>query len=122
MSEEEGVADGLMVMEDEHMKDEWEISEIQERSSPVGEQSTVTMTGKEFTNGSIPDRDVGKGGLGLSELSSSLLGSCQSLHSSQGSKKEKMITYVPPSEGVKVLQFEDTLSETDCRNFNLIYE
>ena len=33
-----------------------------------------------------------------------------------------MIPYVPPSEEVKVLQFEDTLSEVDCRNFNLIYE
>ena len=33
-----------------------------------------------------------------------------------------MISYVPPLEEVKVLQFEDTLSEEDCRNFNLIYE
>ena len=33
-----------------------------------------------------------------------------------------MIPYVPPSEEVKVLQFEDTLSEMDCRNFNLLYE
>ena len=33
-----------------------------------------------------------------------------------------MIPYVPPSEEVKVLQFEDTLSEVDYRNFNLIYE
>ena len=33
-----------------------------------------------------------------------------------------MIPYVPPSEEVIVLQFEDTLSEVDHRNFNLIYE
>ena len=33
-----------------------------------------------------------------------------------------MITYVPPLGEMKVLQFEDTLSEEDCRNFNLIYE
>ena len=33
-----------------------------------------------------------------------------------------MISYVPPLEEVKVLQFEDTLSEEDHRNFNLIYE
>ena len=33
-----------------------------------------------------------------------------------------MIPYVPPSEEVKVLQFEDTLSEMDHRNLNLIYE
>ena len=33
-----------------------------------------------------------------------------------------MIPYVPPSEEIRVLQFEDTLSEIDYRNFNLIYE
>ena len=33
-----------------------------------------------------------------------------------------MIPYVPPLGEVKVLQFEDTLSEMDHRNFNLIYE
>ena len=33
-----------------------------------------------------------------------------------------MIPYVPSSEEIRVLQFEDTLSETDRRNFNLIYE
>ena len=33
-----------------------------------------------------------------------------------------MIPYVPPSEEVKVLQFEDTLSEVNLRNFHLIYE
>ena len=70
----------------------------------------------------MPDREVGKEGSGLSELGSSLLESCQSLHSSQGSERDKMIPYVPPSEEVKVLQFEDTLSEVDHRNFNLIYE
>ena len=66
--------------------------------------------------------EVGKEGSGLSELGSSLLGSFQSLHSSQGSGRDRMIPYVPPSEEVKVLQFEDTLSEVDHRNFNLIYE
>ena len=80
------------------------------------------MTDEEFAKGSMPDKEVGKEGSGLSELSSSPLGSFQSLHSSQGSEKNKMIPYVPPSEEVKVLQFEDTLSETDHRNFNLIYE
>ena len=80
------------------------------------------MTGEEFTNGSMPDRDIGKEGLGLSELSSPPLGSFHLLHSSQGSEKDKMIPYVPPSEEVKVLQFEDTLPEMHCINFNLIYE
>ena len=80
------------------------------------------MTGEELAGESIPKREVGKEGLGLGELSSSQLGSFQSLHSSRGSERDKMIPYVPPSEEVKVLQFEDTLSEVDCRNFNLIYE
>ena len=33
-----------------------------------------------------------------------------------------MIPSVPQSEEIKVLQFEDTLSEMDHRNFNLICE
>ena len=33
-----------------------------------------------------------------------------------------MIPYVAPMEQVKVLQFADTSSEEDHRNFNLIYE
>ena len=80
------------------------------------------MTGDELTDGSRPVRGVGKQGSEPSELSSSPLGSFQSLHSSKGSEKDNMISYVPPLEEVKVLQFEDTLSEMDCRNFNLIYE
>ena len=51
----------------------------------------------------MPVSEVGKEGSGLSELSSSPLGSFQSLNSSQGSKKDKMIPYVPPLEEVKVL-------------------
>ena len=89
---------------------------------PVGEQPTVIMTGKEFARGSMPDREIGKEGSGLSKLSSSPLGSFQLLHSSQGSEKGRMITYVPPTEEVKVLQFEDALLEMGHLNFNLIYE
>ena len=33
-----------------------------------------------------------------------------------------MIPYVPQLGEVKILQFEDTLSEEDHKNFNLIYE
>ena len=33
-----------------------------------------------------------------------------------------MISYVPPVGEVRVLQFEDTLSEEDHKNFDLIYE
>ena len=79
------------------------------------------MTGEEFAKEFMPDREVGKEGSGLSELSSYPFRSL-SLHRSQGSEQDQMIPYVPPLEQVKVLQFEDTLSEADCRNFNLIYE
>ena len=33
-----------------------------------------------------------------------------------------MIPYVTPLKEMKVLLFEDTLSEEDLRNFNIIYE
>ena len=33
-----------------------------------------------------------------------------------------MIPYVSPVGKVRVLKFKDTLSEEDCRGFNLIYE
>ena len=76
----------------------------QEQSSPVGEQSTVIiMTGDEITDGSSPVREVRKEGVGLGELSSSQLGSFHSLHSSQSSRKDKMIPYVPPLDEVRVL-------------------
>ena len=60
--------------------------------------------------------------MSLSELGSSPIGSFQSLKSSQSSDEDKMIPYVPPLGEVKVLWFEDTLSEEDHRNFDLIYE
>ena len=86
-------------------------------------QSTVMMTGDEFTDGSIPVREIRENGLGpMKDPISSPLGSFQSLHRSQSSEKDKMIPYVSPLEEIGVLQFEKTLSETDCRNFNLIYE
>ena len=54
----------------------------------------------------------------FSEPGSSLLGSFQSLNSSQSREKDRMIPYVPPLKEVSILQFEDTLAEEDCRNFN----
>ena len=56
------------------------------------------------------------------DTGSSLLGSFQLLHSSQSSEKDKIIPYVSPSEEIRVLQYEDTLLETDHRNFDLIYK
>ena len=80
------------------------------------------MTGEKSTRGSTPDMEIERGGSGLSELGSSPLGSFQSLPSSQGSEKDKMISNVPPMEEVKVLKLENTLSEEDHRNFNVYYE
>ena len=91
MSEEADVGAGLVVMEDEQRKDEREVSEIQKQSSPVGEQSTVIMTGEEFTNGPMPIREVGDKDLGsIEDPTSSPLGSFQLLHSSQSSEKDKI--------------------------------
>ena len=65
-------------------------------------QSTVMMTGDEFTDGSIPVREIRENGLGpMKDPISSPLGSLKFN---------------------RVLQFENTLSETDRRNINLIYE
>ena len=123
MSEEADTGVGLVVMEDEQMRDEGEVIGTQGQSSPVMNQSAVMMTGDEFTDRPIPVREIGENEpRPMEDPISSMLGSFQSLHSSQSSEKDKMIPYVPPSEGIRVLQFEDTLSETDCRNFNLIYE
>ena len=81
------------------------------------------MTDDEFSDMGKPVSEVGESGTILMEDPiSSPLGSFQSLHSSKSSEREKMIPYVPPSEEIRVLQFEDTLSEMDCRSFNLIYE
>ena len=104
----------FMMVEDEQMNER--------QGSPLERHSTVIMTGEEPLRGSTPDREIERGESGLSELASSPLGSFQSLPSTQGSKKDKMITYVPPLREIKVLQFEDTLSEDDRRNLNLIYE
>ena len=119
MSEEAGVDTGLRMMEDEQVNGE---KGSPEKSSPLGKHSAVIMTGEGSVRGSTPDREIERGGSGLSELGSSPLESFQLLPSSQESEKDKMITYVPPLEEMKVLKFEDTLSEEDRRNFNLIYE
>ena len=119
MSEETDVDAGLMMIEDGQMTEK---EDIQEKNSPLEKQSTVIMTGEKLVRVDTSDGEIGKEGSGLSELCSSPLGSFQSLQSSQSSEKDKMIPYVPPLEDVKVVQFEDTLSEDDCRNFNLIYE
>ena len=56
MSEETDIGAGLVVMEDEQMGNEREVTGIQKWNSTVGEQSTVMMTGDEFTDESMPVR------------------------------------------------------------------
>ena len=119
MNGEKDVNTGLIMIEDEQITEE---KGKQEKGCHLGKQSAVIMTDEEFVRVATPDKGIGKEGSGLSELSSSPLGSFQSLKSSQSSEAGKMISYVPPLGEVKVLQFEDTLSEEDCKNFNLIYE
>ena len=58
----------------------------------------------------------------MSELGSSPTGSFQSLQSSQSSEGGSGTSIIPLVGGTRVLKFEDTLSEDDCRNFKLIYE
>ena len=79
MSEETDVGAGLVVMEEEQIGDEREVTGIQKWSSPMGEQSTVKMTCNKFTDESRSVREVGKEGLGPSELGSSPIGSFQLL-------------------------------------------
>ena len=100
MNEGPDVDTGLMVIEDE-----WENEEKQEpaKGGLLEEQSTVTITGEESVKITTPDREMGKEGSGLGELSSSPLGSFQSIQSSQSSEIDKMIPYVSPLGEVKIL-------------------
>ena len=119
MSEEADVEAGLMVIEEEQKNEEkGEVT----KNEHLEEQSAITMTEEGFPRESTPDGEIEKVVSGLREPGSSLLGSFQSLNSSQSSKKDRIIPYVPPLKEVRVLQFEDTLAEEDHRNFNLIYE
>ena len=93
-----------------------------EKGSLLENQSTVMMTGKEITRVMTMSKEKGEKELNLSELGSSPIGSVQLLQSSQSSEGDKMIPYVPPLGEVRILQFEDTMSEEDHKNFNLIYE
>ena len=59
---------------------------------------------------------------GMEGVGSLPRGSFPSLSSSQSSGSDKMISYVSPIGKVRVLKFEDPLSEEDHRGFNIIYE
>ena len=63
-----------------------------------------------------------KGVLESEEPNQSLVESSPSLSSGQNSKGEEKNPVVSLTSRVKVLWFEDTLSEEDCKHFNIIYE
>ena len=50
------------------------------------------------------------------------MGTIPSPSSGQSSEGEEENPVVSSTNKVKILQFEDTLSEEDCRHFNIIYE
>ena len=119
MSDDADVGTGLVVTEDEQMNEEKRDSE---KGSLLERQMTVIVTDGEMIRVATPAKERGKEESVLSELSSSPLGSYQSIQSSQSSEGDKMIPYVAPLKEMRVLWFEDTLSEEDHRKFNVIYE
>ena len=93
-----------------------------ERGNVLVSQMTVIMTDDKDSTITTTSKGKGEKGFDLNELGSSLYGSFQSLQSSQSSEEDKITSSIPPVGGTKVLKFEDTLSEEDHRNFDLIYE
>ena len=80
MNEGAEVGTGLVVVEEEQ--------EDEEKGEPteggvLEEQSTVTMTDEETVSITTPDGEIGREGSGLSEFSSSPLGSFHLIQSSQ---------------------------------------
>ena len=117
MSDKAEVDTEMMVAEDKQMDKKG--GELGESGSLAG-QMTVMMTDKVPTL-STPCKGENKE-LSWSELGSSPTGTFQSLQSSQSSEGGSGTSIIPLVGGTKVLKFEDTLSEEDCRNFKLIYE
>ena len=118
---------GSKVMEDEHKSDEGSVIETQGQRDPILNHSAVMVTDDELPCGSKQVSEAGENEtVPMEDSISSPLGSFQSLHSSQSSeermKGKKVIPYIPPLQETRVLQFEDTLLEVDCRSFNLIYQ
>ena len=109
MSEETDVDAGMMMTEVEQMEE----GKVE---SPEGERSPKTPTKL------IIDEEVQEREQEISRVGSSPGGSFPSLSSSQSSGSSKMIPYVSAIGKVRVLKFEDTLSEEDHRDFNIIYE
>ena len=116
MSDKADINTGV-VAEDKQM--DKKRGELGENGSLTG-QMAVMMT-KKHPNWSTPRKGESKE-VSLSELGSSPTGSFQSLQSSQSSEGGNGMSIISLAGGTRVLKFEDTLSEEDCRNFKLIYE
>ena len=76
------------------------------KSNPIRDKTAVTLT------------EVLKSG----KLNQSPVGSFPSLSSEQSSDDEEENTVASSMDKVKILRFEDTLSEEDCKYFKIIYE
>ena len=109
MSEETDVDAGMMMTGVEQMEG-GKVESLESGGSP-------TSLKKLIIDEEIQEREQEISGVG-----SSPGGSFPSLSSSQSSGNNKMIPYVSPIGKVRVLKFEDSLSEEDHRGFNIIYE
>ena len=117
MNEETEVNPGLKITENEMMDEEKGESEMgRHLENPI----TAIMTEKGTTKVMTPSKEERGKESSLSELGSSPIGSFQSLQSSQSSEADTIIPYI--SLKVRVLQFEDMLSEENRKNFDLIYK
>ena len=107
MSEETNVDAGMMMTGMEQRKGKWDQQKME----------NLLILLKKL----IIDEEI-QGEQEIDRVGSSPGGSFPSLSSSQSSGSNKMIPYVSPIGKVRVLKFEDTLSEEDHRGFNIIYE
>ena len=110
MSEETDVEAGMMMKGMEQME-EGKMGSMENGESPKSPKKLI-----------IDEEVWGGGEQKFNRVGSSPGGSFPSLSSSQSSGSNKMIPYVSPIGKVRVLKFEDTLSEEDHRNFNIISE
>ena len=74
-------------------------------------------------NGALEKEELESGEVNQSpNILKSPMGSFPSLISEQNSEGEEENPIVPVTNSIKILRFEDTSSEEDCRQFNIIYE
>ena len=97
--------------------------ELEERRK-LGEHSLIeSITAVTLTEVlSSKNGTLEKGVLESEEPNQSPVGSFPSLSSGQNSEEEEENPVVSLTNRVMILRFEDTLSEEDCKHFNIIYE